>query len=292
MRENTSDKTFAFLSKMADEWGISPLERVTTPVFIGGIPRSGTTACNILLQQALSGKPAPQAPMPESFFWESGRDPDNVDFMRSKIAYLGGTTAYVDFYNHVVGRGHAWSRTVGFPDLCELYFALGKQLWQLKEALEKTPSNALFADQIFEVFPAALLIVMIRHPYAVYCSMLKRAASEPDAGWLNMDVEQFSWFYKFYVDAAHKAWTKYGDRVLLCKFEDVIINSEKILSFVDHGIDQHKIHPVSKNPIRPGDSIEEYFEILKPQAGLVNQILGETIEYLNYPANVGGAELL
>ena len=292
MPEHTSAKTFEFLSKMADEWGISPLERVTTPVFIGGIPRSGTTACNILLQQALSAKIEPQPPMPESFFWESRQAPDNVDFGRSTIAYLGGTTTYVDFYNHVVSHAQAWFPTIDFPDLCELFFTLGKQHWRLKESLEKTPSNTLFADQIFAVFPAALLIVMIRHPYAVYCSMLKRAANEPDADWLNLDVEQFSWFYKFYVDAAHKARTKYGDRVLLCKFEDIVVNSETILSFVDRGIDQGKIGPVSQNPIHRGSSIEEYFDVVKPQAAMVNRILGETIEYLNYPANVGGAELV
>jgi hypothetical protein len=292
MAENMSDKTFAFLSRMADEWGVSPLERVTTPVFIGGIPRSGTTACNILLQRSLLEKFAPLTEMPESFFWDSYRDPGNASFIQSKIAYLGGTTSYVDFYNHVVNRRHAWSRTFDFRDLCALYFALGKKQWQLKEALEKTPSNLLFAEQIFEVFPSAVLVVMTRHPYAVYCSMLKRSTIEPDAEWLKMDVEQFSWFYKFNVDEAYKALQKYDGRVLLCKFEDAVINTDQILSFIDQGINQHKIRPVSDNPFRPGDSVDEYFDILRPQLGLLRQILGETMEYLEYPADMDRGELV
>jgi hypothetical protein len=277
---------------MADEWVISPFDRVVTPIFIGGIPRSGTTACNILLQRSLSEKSALLAEMPESFFWDSCRDPDNATFMQSKIAYLGGTTSYVDFYNHVMSHRHTWSRPFEFRDVCSLYFALGKKQWQLKEALEKTPSNVLFADQIFSAFPAAVLVVMVRHPYAVYCSMLKRAAGEAAAEWATMDVEQFSWFYKFYVDEAYRAWEKHENRVLFCKFEDAIVNTEQILSFVDRGTNHRKINPVPGNPFRPGDSLEEYFNVLKPDFDIINQILEGTMEYLKYPTDVGRGELM
>ena len=272
---------------MSADWGIAPLESVNTPVFIGGIPRSGTTACNILLQQTLSKKSTDLIAMPESFFWDSCREPDNVFFMQSKIAYLGGTTSYVDFYNYVVTHRHNWSRTLDFCDLCTLYFLLAKQQWQLREILEKTPSNVLFADQIFGTFPSAFLVVMIRHPYAVYCSMLKRAVDEPAADWLKMGVEQFSWFYKFYIDKAYEAWQKHGNRVLLYKFEEAVIDPKPILAFIDQGVNQS-----SKNPFHPGESAEKYFDILKPQLSLLNGILGETMEHLEYPAYRDQAELI
>jgi hypothetical protein len=122
---------------MAQNWGIEQIERVNRCIFIAGIPRSGTTACQKILGEALRVRGAPPTATDaddgviESFYFESENDPANEEYSRSKLAFLGGRTKYVDMFNYIErvrGINHLKVRP---SDMSRIYFEFSRQHYGL-----------------------------------------------------------------------------------------------------------------------------------------------------------------
>jgi hypothetical protein len=115
------------------------------------------------------------------------------------------------------------------------------QLW-----VEKTPYNEFYADQIFDWWPAAKCIHIVRDPRDNYVSYQRK---QPD--WT---AKVFAWSWVRSTRAGLENQKKFSkDRYLLLRFEDLLNDPEKVTHQVADflGIPWHKVLLM---PTRAGDS--------------------------------------
>lgn len=184
---------------------IDPFSITHAPVFITGIPRSGTSITYKIICDLLGVK---NPSMIESFFFSwafSGfQDSFAGDCANAWLGeYLSGK-----FNNYRLGN---------FPDpdfsdlliLARYYYQLGLVRYRSARIIDKTPENIFYWKAILAAFPEAKLIFCTRPALDVYASYKKRGqesdSKEPNAdnkGWLSLDCEAFVRNYEEYLIAA------------------------------------------------------------------------------------------
>ena len=170
------------------------------PVFIVGVPRSGTTR----LSNIISSSPEFSrergdavethlvASLPNFYKW---KDPGPL------LRYLGGKSGV----DSIIDRGIKTLRDSS-PDrkrkaFVQLYFFAMMHACQPKRIVEKTPLHIFSADFLWCCFPKAQFVCCYRDPRAVYGSMRRRRQVELDRGkkpddWLNQSPADFAKFYR------------------------------------------------------------------------------------------------
>ncbi|MBW1801109.1 MAG: sulfotransferase [Deltaproteobacteria bacterium] len=133
----------------------------TSPIFIGGLFKSGTT----LIRAMLGQHSAIAAGLETQWFnidWESNRNDRSHKDIERLGHFYGIDQAKTD---ELVTKSHNINE---FLDLFLGYYAasLGKRRWA-----EKTPGNILHLDKILDGWPSVKVIHVIRDPRDVFASL-------------------------------------------------------------------------------------------------------------------------
>ena len=178
------------------------------PIFVIGAMRSGTTLLRLVLDSHERIAIGP----------ESG-------FMRAAAAMKNIPTW--DY-------GEGWYRRFGWSDdemngriqrffgeLFERYAAeQGKARWG-----EKTPLHVWHLEDMATLFPEAVFVAIVRHPGAVAHSMSRRwhyTTSAAADSWVRANTEIV------------RVGSELGDRIALCRYEDVVLEPEPTLRRLVH----------------------------------------------------------
>ena len=267
----------AFTAKPGDiSFGTSEPLPPTSPVFIVGVPRSGTSRLYLALQAHERFKP--------------NRSPDGFDLTESRVflapasirerhgkawdyllhdaeaqaslvhslpaAWAGGLTAQA-----VLGpitdrsrRARALAWRLGRNDAAmRTYFTHALRARGAERIVEKTPDHIHRLPEILSAFPDARILCMIRHPLDVYSSYRRRLsialqtepADAPSVRWLqSVGPPTFCRAYQATIAQARRLAT----HLLLIRYEDFTATPQgtfkRICCFIGesydpHGVEQH-----------------------------------------------------
>lgn len=217
-----------------------------SPVFIVGIPRSGTTA----LRRTLAGHPrflgrSPRGPETRIFidparlykihkpsgdrllryFLEDNYRADQMlQALGPKPPRRSDTARAFDLEPSVSASFTASGRA----DLVRVFFHFANLARGAERILEKTPEHLHHLAEIRETFPRAHVLLCIRHPVDVLSSFRKRKEKEEREGrsddgssWMSVSVEGF---IERFADEASRILNEHADRQdqsTLVRYEDL-----------------------------------------------------------------------
>ncbi len=199
----------------------------TSPIFIGGLDRSGkTTLRGYLHSHPNIAIPAVGSNMWTYFYNQYGdlKDPDNfercmADMLKYKhVAFLEPEPDRIrrEFLEGPQTYAHLFS-------LFLVHFALreNKPRWGVQTGLIER-----YADQVISSYPGAKIIHMLRDPRDRYAGSLQLW---PD-GKMRAGGAVSRWFYT--TNLADRNLKKYPDSYMVVRFEDMVRNTEKTIEAV------------------------------------------------------------
>lgn len=263
---------------MSSEKNTSLTDALDQPVFITGIPRSGTTLLYSILLSHSSFKPEladnPTGRMAESKAFtqiKNFTDSESVD------RYLLNNTTIKSQFLDSVSRIRRYQKIGNKPyfilqklpanaairklifklglnhKLLRSYFYHAKLARGVNRIVEKTPNHIKRLPEIWATFPDAKCIFLYRHPVDVFSSFRKRlklAQQHPDksekSDWLNLTTEEFSRLYESLIRTAlHATIHGRGDNLMLLKYEDLTAQPyaclQNICSFINAPFEEQMI---------------------------------------------------
>ncbi len=216
------------------------------PIFVVGMPRSGTTLMRYCLNQHSHIYIVPETNFFETVYGNRQIIPEakiseNIDKLLSKL--MGFT--YQDADMHLLKEffplkdvlaQEIKDKAQNYRDIATIVFSKfakekGKQRWG-----EKTPRHLFFIDQIYDFFPNAKIITMERSAKNTIASNFK--SNHIKTGFLDNCV-----LYKKCLDYARK----YQDKILIVKYEDLTRNPESTMKKVCEYIGE-EFEPQMLNP--------------------------------------------
>jgi hypothetical protein len=217
------------VAEIGAQFGLHNLAAPHNPIFISGVPRSGTTILSALLDRAVNGSVKDPA---ESFALNYIHDLDNSYFGNCARACLGTKSPQVNAFNYLIDRLEKGE--ISRVDACRWYFILAANFKKPTQLVEKTPSNVLFIPTICSAFSNARLLFCTRHPLHVYVSFRERLKRElargnaRDAGWLDKKPGEFAQFYNHYCDKCFDL-IESGFALLIVKYEELSVSDKRPL---------------------------------------------------------------
>lgn len=248
------------------------------PVFITGIPRSGTT----LLYSSMFSHSHFKSELPEDSI---GLNAESKVFMRTRnVFHSGNADRYLinnqaiknDFLDSTVNirryqkignkpyemifryTSHTALRKMSFKlglnhIVLRKYFQYAKAARMVKRIVEKTPHHIMRIPEIRATFPNAKCIFLYRHPVDVISSFRKRLklakehVGEPEGlDWLKVSIEDFCRKYKDRIRAALcEVQSDQNENFMMLKYEDLVSQPyeafQKICSFIDEPFEEQMI---------------------------------------------------
>ncbi len=197
------------------------------PVFIAGMPRTGTT----LLRRTLARHP--------SFAATDTRGPETFVFARpDRLASLLEPAGERLF--HYLLDDEAAARAIldhiaaippddGFAPRIRIYFHFAKQARGVRRLLEKTPSHVHHLDEMKRTFPRAKFLLCVRHPVEIYASMRKRHQKASGRGetagakmrWMIQSPEQFGRSFEEWVELIERGVRDLGDDAISIGYSEL-----------------------------------------------------------------------
>lgn len=227
--------------------------QLSSPVFITGIPRSGTTLLYKTFLEHSAFKPQLTDDSSVSLLIESNAfmHPDAVSSDERADKYLLSNKPIKQFFLNSISDIKTYQRLgnllykntlprtsntalrsltfkIGLNHVVlRRYFRYAQKVRNTKRILEKTPSHITRLPEMKATYPHAKCIFMYRHPVDVLSSYRKRLKlangikNESKKSWLNISVEAFCNLYRNYVNLALKEQSRNPKNFLMIKFEDV-----------------------------------------------------------------------
>ena len=200
------------------------------PLFVVGMERSGTS----ILTKIIGREPKFEGVSYDSETFVFRKDSDFFDQpIDMTTNYIGGSSAWEDFekwFPSIDNWPGGWSAKKCF--VLSYFFWAHKNL-KFKNIIEKTPSHVYHVDEIFEFFPQAKIIGIVRHPFTVITSFQKRLAREKEAGkpaeswgWLDRTPEQVCERCKHAYEAITQMTEKYEFNSALISYEQLTTEPE------------------------------------------------------------------
>lgn len=202
--------------------------------FIIGIGRSGTT----ILNKILNAHPFIHS-LPEAiflvFFLKDFKDVKvftskqiELIFEQIRVFSLSHPLIGYEFDREAVKNKVieiAASKELSYEQLCKIIYSEFKVVGNDKSSagilIDKNPSYTIFVNEIAETLPEAKFIFLLRDYRA---NILSRKQSV-DLKSPNVAFNAYRW--KLFNSIAYDFSKKYQDKVLLLKYEDLVVNSEK-----------------------------------------------------------------
>lgn len=273
------DELYAFFSKL-DAWPATPgPKQATTPLFLIGFPRSGTTLLEVVLDahpklQTLSEKPVVQG---------------LKEFLRTTNAGYPG--ALTDLTHDQVHR------------MREIYF---KAAYRYIEPhpdgllIDKLPLSICDVGLILRVFPGAKFILALRHPYDVCLSCFMQSFKLNEANVNFFSLEDAARLYA----KVMTLWQQYV-RTLpvnyhVVKYETLVDDFEpevrRLLAFIGVDWSDKVLHYAESVKARQDENTPSYHQVAEPlyrraryrwrryeqQIGAVRSTLSPYAEYFGY----------
>ena len=165
------------------------------PIFILGMPRSGTT----LVEQIVSS--------------------------HSEVTGAG-ELSYVSRFGDPIARGAIKPNTKMILDFRQRYIeALKKRSDGKSIVTDKMPQNFLYVGLIFSAFPNAKVIHVNRDPVATCWSNYKNYFSDKDLGYC-YDLDDIVTYFGLYTDLMQFWLDHYGDRIYNLNYDNLTINQD------------------------------------------------------------------
>lgn len=210
-------------------------ELARNPVFIVGMPRSGTTMLyNILIRHpCFTGNREPVWNTETSIFKKYIRH-TNGFFEEGKWPF------WYEYFNGNKDYFKEFQKESVKSFLVNAALARGSN-----RILEKTPNHIDHLGLIFETFPRASVVHIIRHPVDVYASMRKRAQITPknEDPWLRVDHEEFAKNYVRKINGTESYILR--GQLFTSKYEDLTIEPatqiRTILKFINEDYDERML---------------------------------------------------
>lgn len=173
------------------------------PIFVVGSMRSGSTMLRLILDSHPNIAIGPETGFMSALL--SAKDIPNWQFGKGWYKRLNWTEEELDerlhdFYSGIFGRYAAEQ---------------GKRRWG-----EKTPFHTAHMAAMAQVFPEAVFVGIVRHPGGVAASLQKR--------FHYTFADAVSYWRTTNLDLA-RAGTELHDRFLLCRYEDLVSDSQHVL---------------------------------------------------------------
>ena len=238
-----------------------------SPIFIGGLYRSGTT----LMRRLLNSHPHIACGPDSRLFQRDNR----LEGIYTELRTIWPTilNPHYAFDPHMVDQAMAGLIHSIFMPYCQQQ---GKPRWA-----EKTPKNILFIDTLFALFPAAQFIHMIRDPRDAFCSIRERAAKSKKNKPRWPKLEAAEWCGRINCGLA---WRERPDRYREVRYENLVTQPDAslrtLLAFVDV---PWAASMLENNPIF-STSVGGWRTQLSAAAGAVMEaVAGPTMLALGYP---------
>lgn len=191
-----------------------------TPVFIVGVPRSGTTMLwSILLRhEEFKGTKEITSWNTETSIFHK--------FPRILEGYFK-PDVWPFWHEYFVGDRGTFERWM--IGCMKSFILLAAEARQAKRPLEKTPNHLENLDVIEKAFPNAKVIHISRHPLDVFASMRKRSFISPPKfdPWLRVSAAQFAYDYDRKIKKIHQ--NNCSLKILHVRYEDITEDSEGII---------------------------------------------------------------
>jgi len=204
-----------------------------SPIFIVGMPRSGTTLLGSMLDAH-----SEIAVAPETHFYTRCRSADALD--RDAVddvwACLQEQPGVQDMQLIDEEKKRVWDRVhrVEEPDPADLLTALGTTYAERSGAStwgENTPDHLAYVPTILEEFPGALVLCIVRDPRDVCLSL----QSVP---WNRDSLPEATWTWRRYAAMSDRYQAAFPERFHELRYEDLLSRPQAVLRSVaeDTGI--------------------------------------------------------
>lgn len=242
------------------------------PIFIIGMPRSGTTLVESICATNVDIQAGGELPYIDAFSTQ-----------------LGSGTAETVKYTHIIGG-------MGKKDVdrfANSYLQLCENLSNGKPHFtDKLPHNFLQIGLIQLLFPNAKIIHCRRHPVDT-CLSIYTNPMNPIHSLYKNDLKTLGSYYNDYLDLTSHWKTLFGNKILDVYYEDIVANydhsSRKIHAFLGVDLDkplldrtkaQSNVKTLSSNQVRQPiykDSVNKWHRVQNYLRPLIDA-LGDTIE--------------
>ncbi len=205
-----------FTPDWVNTWTPSVADEASTPVFLIGFPRSGTT----LLDQILDAHPA----------LHTMEEKPAIDIVKQAVERLPG--GYPDALASLTAEDTVKLRRVYFAEVARFMGGVPQGI-----LVDKMPLNTIEVGLIHRLFPRARILLALRHPCDVVLSGFMQAF-KPNAAMVHFgDLADTARFYA----SVMGLWRRYAEvlplEVLTTRYEDLVTDFEaetrRILAFLE-----------------------------------------------------------
>lgn len=275
-------------------------KQLKLPLFITGHPRSGTT----LLRLIFNSHSKIVIPDETGLFHWFYKRPWYKKYTRSKIPIPSAKSKafgedIISLFNEQ-GRSlrNAPKKAISFL-YEELAKRENKEFWG-----DKTPLHTQFTDQIFELFPNAFIINLVRDPRAVISSAKRNLKNKREGTdfWITDDLDKTIARWKWEYGLISKYTAKYPNSSVLLVYEEFVANPEAHLKtlcpqmgleFEAEMLNYHKAQSAKKNdmsawhketakPVNP-KNIDKWRDELTPEEiGQIERELAVEMKEIGY----------
>lgn len=238
-----------------------------SPIFIGGLHRSGTT----LMRRLLASHPH-IACGPESNLFRDNQLERIYTYLRT--TWATGLEPRYEFDPHTVDQVMAGLIHAVLMPYCQ---KRDKQRWA-----EKTPKNILFINTLFALFPAAQFIHMIRDPRDAFCSVREKAAKTTPR-WATNTPGQMAeeWCRRINYGLP---WRERPDRYREVRYEELVTQPEATIRTLLAFLSEPWAASILENNTIFSTSVGRWQrELSAADVAEIEVVAGETMLALGYP---------
>ncbi len=244
-----------------------------SPIFAGGLHRSGTT----LMSQLLDSHPHIACGPESKLFSEDSLPGIRLERIYTDLRTIWPTipSPHYAFDPHTVDQVMAALMHSIFMPYCQQQ---GKPRWA-----HKTPKTILVIDTLFALFPAAQFIHMIRDPRDAFCSVRERAAKDKPRWTTKWTPERIAEEWCRRINCG-LAWREWPERYREVRYEELVSQPEATLRPLFAFLDEPWAACVLEtNPIFRTSVGRWRSELSAAEVAAIEAVAGQTMRALGYP---------